>query len=86
MDERASNTYFVYGRQYIAPAIYVRVDSDGQSFIVDPSGKEERTTAPVSRWLERVASGWMAEATKEAIAAAIEEWNRSERRPQLRLP
>jgi hypothetical protein len=85
METKASSRYFVYGLRYIPPAIYVRVDSNGQSFVVDPDGIEERTAAPISRWLERVSAGWMAEATKEAIATAIAEWNRT-KSPRLKLP
>ncbi len=68
--------YFIYGRHYTPPAIYVRVDSDGQSHIVDPGGKEMLAQAPIDRFLDRVASGWMTETTREAIAGAINEHNR----------
>jgi hypothetical protein len=85
METRANCRYFVYGLRYIPPAIYVRVDADGQTFVVDPDGIEERTTAPISRWLERVSAGWMAEATKEEITAAIAEWNRT-KSPRLKPP
>ncbi len=68
--------YFVYGRHYTAPAVYVRVDNDGQSYIVDPGGKVMPAVAPVDRFLERVAAGWMAETTITAIQQQIEDWNR----------
>jgi hypothetical protein len=81
----SESRYFVYGRFYIPPAIYVRVDDQGRSFVVDPASKEMPSDAPLGRWLERVASGWMAEATKGGITAAMEDWNR-ENTQKLKLP
>jgi hypothetical protein len=84
-DMTGESRFFVYGRYYTPPAVYVRVDADGQSFIVDPGGKVMPAVAPVDRFLERVAAGWMAETTKSAIQGQIEDWNRNNAQ-KLKLP
>ena len=77
--------FFIYGPQYNAPAPYVRVDGDKDASIVDPGGKDVRTTGSIDQWIDRVKAGVMSEATKQDLIAEIKAWNQVQQQ-QLRLP
>jgi hypothetical protein len=77
--------YFVYGKNYQPPALYIRAINEHASFIMDPRGHSMHAHSSVDYWELRVDDGDMIETTREAIALAIERWNESEH-PKLKPP